>query len=191
MKKTSIRFITEIGIFSAVGLAIDFLAGLYSDIIWPLGGSISITMVAIFLMAYRWGLKGGLITGLLIGTIQILWAGSGAVYPLQIILDYVLAYTVVGVAGFYSKKIAYQQELTGKLYYVTNGIILAGVLRTIIHIISGYVYFREYTPEGLEKIKLTWSIIYNLGYMVPSIILCLIIVRVIYAKYHSLVEYQE
>lgn len=191
MKKNSIRFITEVAIFAALGLVLDFISGFYSKAIWPMGGSISLAMLPIFLMAIRHGLSGGLITGLLVGTIQILWGGSGVVYPIQTILDYTLAYTLVGVAGIYGNKIKSQETIQGKLFYITNGILLGTVLRTISHILSGYIYFREWTPDYFKTMPLTWSIIYNLGYMVPSLILCLLVIRILMNKYSDLILSDE
>ena len=63
MKNKELRFIAEIGIFTALGLVLDYAAGWYSNFIFPSGGSISIAMVPIFIIAFRWGLKGGLTVG--------------------------------------------------------------------------------------------------------------------------------
>lgn len=192
MKKTSIRFISEVGMFTAVGLVLDYLAGLYSKPIWEYGGSISLAMAAIFLMSYRWGLKGGLTTGLLIGSIQILYSFDDIVHPLQALLDYVLAYTAVGLAGVFSKKVAKTEE-TGKLYYITMGVILASGIRLIMHIVSGWVYFQAYIPSGiLESYPwYYWSIVYNMGYMIPSSILSLIVLLIISRRYPFLIEFQD
>lgn len=191
MRNNGVRFISEMGIFIALGLVLDFLASLYSNSIWPLGGSISIAMIPIFIMSFRYGLKGGLVSGFAVGSIQILWGGSGLVHWIQVLLDYTLAYAVVGLAGIYARKIHNEENVAAKLYYTNNAILIGGALRTILHIISGYVYFSAYAPEGLKELPFAWSIIYNLGYMVPSIIICLILMRVIVKKYTNLIEYAE
>lgn len=191
MKNNGVRFIAEMGIFIALGLVLDFLAGLYSSSIWPMGGSISIAMIPIFIMSFRYGLKGGLLSGLAIGVIQMLWAGSGIVHWIQAFLDYGLAYTLVGIGGIFAGKIAKEANTTAKLYYVNFAVLLGGSLRTVMHVLSGYVYFSDYAPEGLKDLPLAWSIIYNLGYMVPSIIICMVIISIIVYKYNNLVEYVE
>ena len=184
MNNKSVRFIVEVSIFAAIGLVLDFIAGLYSSGIWTAGGSLSIAMVPIFIMSFRWDWKGGILTGLLVGTIQLLMANSSYfVNPLQVILDYTLAYALVGVSGFYAKKIMASNNSS---YYITMGIIIGGVLRTISHILSGWFYFGMYAPEGFSS--LGWSIIYNSSYMLPSLILCLIVVLHIKKKAPQLVE---
>ena len=65
--KKIILFAAEVAIFSALALALDFICGLYLSFAWLNGGSISIAMVPIFIMCYRWGPKGGFLTALLTG----------------------------------------------------------------------------------------------------------------------------
>ena len=91
VQNKNVRFIAEVAVFAALGLEVDLLANFYSRYIWSQGGSISLVLVPIIFMAYRWGISAGLLTGLLVGSIQIIWAGSGIVHPVQVLLDYVLA----------------------------------------------------------------------------------------------------
>ena len=180
------RFIAEMGIFIALGLVFDFLSNIISGVLWPNGGSISIAMIPIFLMSYRHGIKGGLISGIAIGTIQMLWAGSGIVHWAQALLDYTLAYGIVGVAGLFAKKIK-DSSLKLRLIYVNVSVLIAGLLRTALHVISGFVYFKEYlpqySPEATNLILWLGSCIYNITYMLPSIILCMILMSIITFKY--------
>lgn len=178
MNKKMIRFMTEIGIFSALGLVLDYLAGLYSPAIWPAGGSISIAMVPIFLMACRWGLKGGLTTGLVVGAVQILWAsGSALVHPLQIILDYPLSYGVLGLIGMISSSLT-QENNSNVWLKLTVMMSLVGIARTIFHIVSGVLYF------GAPWVV---SIGYNMGYMMPSLVLSIVLMLLLLKKAKHLV----
>jgi thiamine transporter len=171
-KKT--RFITEIGIFSALGIALDFICGQLFSFAWLNGGSISIAMVPIFLMSYRWGLKGGLTTGVIVGTVQILWANSSYIVGFfQVFLDYIFAYGLVGIAGIFAKKVAHS-ELEKQIIYIILGSLLGGLLRSVSHIISGVIYFK--TP--------IWgSILYNMAYMGPSIVICILVMITIVNSY--------
>ena len=183
MNNKSVRFIVGVGVFSAMSLVLDFIAGLYSGGIWTAGGSLSIAMVPIFIMSFRWGLKGGILTGLIVGSLQILFANSSYfVNPLQVILDYTLAFSLVGVSGIFAGKINKNENV---VYYLTMGMIVGGILRTISHIISGVVYFGIYAPEGFNS--LGWSIIYNSSYMLPSLLICIIVVLQIQKKAPQLI----
>ena len=104
MRKKQIYFIAEVSIFAALGLIFDFLAGLYSAVIWPNGGSITLAFVPIFIIGYRHGLKGGLLTGLLVGTLQLFWSGYMLNF-FQVMLDYVLPNVLLGLVGVVSKQV--------------------------------------------------------------------------------------
>ena len=99
MRNNRLLFMVEIAVFSALALIFDLLANVVSFSLWPQGGSVSISMVPVFLMAYRWGVKGGLTTGLLLGLLQIISGTAYIMHPIQGLLDYIVAYTVVGFAG--------------------------------------------------------------------------------------------
>ena len=185
MRNKNVQFVVEIAIYSAIALVLDFLASLYSKVIWPMSGSISIAMIPIFITAYKYGLKGGLLTGLITGSLQILWAGGGTVHPVQIILEYPVAYMLVGVAGIFKSAVNKNQG-AGKLFYLSLGGIIGGGLRLIIHIIAGIIYFKAYTPDGLNVIG--WSVIYNMGYMIPSIIISIVCVIILQKRLPHLIK---
>ena len=67
--------------------------------------SISIAMVPIFIMAIRWGIKGGLLSGFLWGLLQVV---TGDIYFLtisQFLIEYFIAFAFVGFAGLFYKTI--------------------------------------------------------------------------------------
>ncbi|CAM5466230.1 Energy-coupled thiamine transporter ThiT OS=Lysinibacillus sphaericus OX=1421 GN=LS41612_03440 PE=4 SV=1 [Lysinibacillus sphaericus] len=69
MDKKRLLMLVEIAIFAAVGLVLDQV----SFKVWAQGGSVSLVMIPIILMAFRWGLLSGLTTGLLIGVLQTMF----------------------------------------------------------------------------------------------------------------------
>ncbi|MDQ1147224.1 energy-coupled thiamine transporter ThiT [Bacillus sp. SORGH_AS 510] len=92
-------FITEVAVFTALAYLLDYVGNILSFKIWPQGGSISIAMVPVFLMAYRWGGKGGVLTGFLLGLLQFILGYSQIYTILQGIIDYFIAFTVVRLCG--------------------------------------------------------------------------------------------
>ena len=167
-KKKLISFITDCAIFTALGLVLDFIAGPISKAMWPDGGSISICMVPIFMMGIKYGPKGGFLTGLLIGSIQILWGGS-IVHPFQVILDYVLAYTACGVASLFWKLIR-TKNVSMRYLWICLSIFCGCFLRTIFATISGMIYYE--TP-------LWASFTYNASYIAISMVLCMLLTCVL------------
>ena len=116
-RSKSILFITELAIFTALGIVFDYVCGLFGGISWANGGSVSIAMVPIFLMSYKHGLKGGLLIGLLVGSIQILW--GYIVHPVQVLLDYTLAYGVLGLTGI-AKRFFTENNLKNNIIIITS-----------------------------------------------------------------------
>ena len=169
-KKSKIRFIVEISVFTALGLTLDWIAGIYSSPFWSKGGSISIAMVAIFMMGYKYGAGGGLLTGFLMGTIQILW---GYVLGLgQVCLDYIIPYTVLGFVGLFKNKVN-STSGTKQIICITVPIIVVCIARTLCHVLSGIIYFE--TPF--------WgSLLYNGPFMLISTPLCILLTVILHRK---------
>ncbi|MGJ7910215.1 energy-coupled thiamine transporter ThiT [Neobacillus sp. LXY-1] len=190
--RSKTRFITEVAIFSALAYLLDFAANLLSLKIWPQGGSISIAMVPIFLMAYRWGLKGGLLTGFILGLLQVVMGFAQIYFIVQGFLDYFLAFTVVGFAGIFIRQINKSLEEGNKvwMYYSVFGAFIGSLLRYICHVISGAVFFGEYAPKGQPV--MIYSLLYNGTYMLPSFIVsAIIVVLVVAAMPKKLFVYQH
>lgn len=179
-KKT--QFITEIGIFSALAIALDLVCGLLFSFSWTQGGSISIGMFPVFIMAMRWGPKGGFSSGFIFGVIQIVLPTAflaGGLF--QVLFDYVFAFTVLGVAGF----MIYFIKANDKHNIIVVSsvfMIIAGLLRSIFHIISGMLFF---------DVPLWGSIVYNMPYMLPSMAVSIIIVIAFTLKAPQLVFLPE
>ena len=66
----------------------------------PQGGSVSLEMLPLLLFCVRWGMGGGLIACFAFGILQVFIQGAVSWGWQSILLDYVLAFGVIGVAGF-------------------------------------------------------------------------------------------
>lgn len=133
----------------------------------PAGGSITLfSMLVICLTGYWYGPAAGLITAFAYGILQFI-TGPYIVHPLQVLLDYPLAFGALGLSGFFWKS--------------KNGLIkgyLAGVLgRLIVHNISGYIFYTEYVSHNpAANLAAVWgSTLYNMSYILPEMILTLVL----------------
>lgn len=170
MDKKRLLMLVEIAIFAAIGLVLDQV----SFKVWAQGGSVSLVMVPIMLIAFRWGLVAGLTTGLLVGVMQTMF-GATIVHWLQGFLDYGVAFTVVGLAAVVREPVlaaAQNANKTKMALYIILGTVLAGFLRYTAHTIAGAVFFAEYAGDQNAWI---YSIIYNGTYMLPATILTAIV----------------
>lgn len=165
------RQMTEIAILIALATGLEYLSMVMPRL--PQGGSISISILPIIVLAYRHGLKIGVISGLIFGLIN--WMLVGFVIYVHWIegpVDYILAYGVVGLAALVFK----YKKHTATTFAIAAAI--GGLLRFIVHFLSGITIFSVFTPEGQS----TWlySLTYNASYMVPTIILVAILGFIIY-----------
>lgn len=180
MNRKKILFLVEVSIFTALALLLDILP--ISFKIWAQGGSVSFAMIPVFIVAFRWGIKGGLLSGFLWGMLQIAVGNAFILTPLQGFIDYAIAFTVIGFAGIFAK---YIQEAVkeGKvktyLTYITAGVLLGSILRFFAHYIAGIVFFGS-AIEG-QPVWL-YSLLYNISYMFPSFLLSAAIVFLLFHK---------
>ncbi|MEH7308515.1 energy-coupled thiamine transporter ThiT [Neobacillus drentensis] len=179
-KRSNTLFIAEVAVFAALAFLLDFVAGILSLKVWPQGGSVSIAMVPIFLMAYRWGIKGGLLTGFILGLLQVV-LGFAQVYTfLQGFIDYFLAFTIVGLAGIFAnqvKKSISNHEKGKWMTFVIIGALFGSALRYLCHVVSGILFFGEYAPKGQPVA--VYSLLYNGTFMLPSFIISAIIIIIV------------
>ncbi len=175
MKNT--QELTEIALFAALGLILDFISGLITGTIWAFGGSISFGVIPVFIVAFRRGIKAGLLTGFIVGTLQIILGETTIVHPIQFIMDYVLAYTVVGLSGLFSNNLNSAK--------IVVGIVLGMSAKFMLHFVSGVVYFSEFAGD---QNVLIYSLSYNASYMLPTLIVCIIIVTGIFKSNSLLFE---
>jgi thiamine transporter len=140
----------------------------------PQGGSVSLVMVPIALIAVRRGIIPGILTGLIVGLLQ-LFLGGYVVHPVQLLLDYPIAYAALGLAGIVRIS---NYENKQKRNVAIWGALLAGVLvRFACHFTSGIVWFGEYAPEGMN---VAWySLVYNITYLLPEMLISGIVLAVV------------
>lgn len=165
MHNKKLLMLVEIAVFAAIGLVLDKLS--FS---MPQGGSVSFVMLPIVLMAIRWGMSAGLATGVLIGVMQMLF-GAYILHWAQALLDYGVAFTIVGLAAVVRGPVlqAVKSKQKGKLIgWIVVGVIVGGTGRYAAHTVAGAIFFAEYAGT---KNPWIYSIVYNATYMVPAIAL--------------------
>ncbi len=163
MKKT--HLLTEVAAFVALSVICSFIK------VWemPQGGSVSLTMVPILLIAFRRGAFAGMLTGGIYGLISL--AIAGVIYhPMSVLLDYLLAFALVGMAGFFRKN----------LPMAICGTIVGVLGRFLSSLVSGAVLFGSYAPAGQNP--WVYSLIYQATYLLPELVICLVAIIFLYEK---------
>lgn len=168
MRSHRILLLVEISLTVALSAALNLLA-LRLPINFA-GGSISLSMVPIFVLALRRGVVAGLIAGFAFGCVDLV-IEPYFLAPIQVLLDYGVAYAAVGLAGLGSG--AFQRASSRSLLRgaaVAVPFMLLGCTgRFAAAWTSGVVFFASNAPAG-QPVWL-YSIIYNASYILPSLLI--------------------
>ena len=153
-------FDTRALVYGAMCISLSFVLSYIRLLHMPQGGSITPgSMLPIMVYAYWYGPRKGILAGVAYALLQMI-QDAYFVHPVQILLDYILAFGVLGCAGFFRKNL-----------YV--GVAVSGLLRFLSHFLSGAIFFAEYAPEGMNP----W--LYSLGYqascILPDLAICLVL----------------
>ncbi|MCL2694692.1 MAG: energy-coupled thiamine transporter ThiT [Clostridiales bacterium] len=146
-------------LYGAMCMALAFVLSYIKLFSMPMGGSITLaSMLPIFLYANRFGLRNGLLCGLAYGLLQFIQKPE-IYHPLQILLDYPLAFAALGLAG--------------SVKNLQLGVLFGGVGRFFFHFLSGAVFFATFAPESMSP--WWYAFLYNGSYMGAEILLCLVL----------------
>jgi thiamine transporter len=136
------------------------------------GGDISLSMLPIFVLALRRGAMPALAAGLMFGIIDYFYEPY-FVAPIQLLLDYPVAYAALALTGLGSaawKRATANGNVAAATAVATAAMAAGSAGRFLSHFVSGVVFFGSNAPAGQPVA--VYSAIYNLSYVVPSAILC-------------------
>lgn len=139
--------------FCAMAIALGTVLSNVKLFSFPWGGSVTLlSMLVICLPGYFFGLGAGLLTGIAYGVLQLL-IDPYVLYPMQLVVDYLLAFGALGLSGIFSR------SKNGLL----KGYIVAVLGRYVFAVLSGWIFFGAYAWEGWAP--LPYSLAYNAIYI--------------------------
>ena len=169
-----VRALCEGAIMLALAIVVNYLSkAVFANM--PYGGSVSLAMFPILFYAHRWGVGRGLLIGFAYGTMDMLLDGGYAWGWQSILLDYLAAYTVLGLGGLFR----------GKAWGIFPGIALGCAGRFLVHYLSGVTIYRIVVPTAVEGIGTfsdpgLYSLVYNGVYMLPNALIALVIAGILF-----------
>ena len=206
MSQTKIKTerLTTSAVMLALASALAMVCAVIPFLNLPFGGGYTVaSMLPIVVVAYMFGMKWGFFTASVYSVIQIvmdLYLGKGSTimalftpdsddfmgYGVAIailIIDYLIAYSVLGFGGIF------RNVIKNKTLALTLGVVVALSLRYVAHIASGFIFYGAwaewfFSQEDFYSIggwilnsfsgkwlSLIYSVFYNGLYMVPEIII--------------------
>lgn len=173
-KSTKARLYTRMLCEGAIMVALALVLNQLKIFRLPNGGSITLEMLPIFFYAVRWGVGPGLLAGFAFGLLQMFIDGAVAWGWQSLLLDYLVAFTPLGLAGLFK----------GKDRGIFAGTVLGSVVRFIVHFISGITIYAIVAPTELFNMTFTspwmYSLAYNGSYMAIDMALCLVVFGLLY-----------
>lgn len=206
--KTKFSYRTRALTECAVMIALATILSLIKIFELPWGGSVTAaSMLPIVIIGYRHGIKWGMLSSIVFSILQMLLGGgtiSAAFLPgedqmawylaiIMVFLDYLLAYSLVGLSGLFRNKNKPSTSLA-------LGALVGTFARFIAHFISGWILWGAWASsffEGFdettggsvgaffvntfdgEMLSCMYSFFYNALYMIPEIIITVILAVII------------
>ncbi len=137
----------------------------------PMGGGLTVcSMVPIVFVSFMYGPSWGLSTAFIYSVFQLLFGLDNVAYAsgawmaaLIVLFDYVVAYSVIGLAGFFR-----DEKRSPKRIILASVTVL--ILRFVCHFITGAFVWDALWPNEFGLSSTVYSFVYNGIYMLPEII---------------------
>ena len=150
----------------AMCIAIAFVLSCIRLFRMPQGGSITpAAMLPLILFMVACGPLKGFVVGCAFGLLKLL-ADPYIIHPLQLLVDYPLAYGAM-ILGCLATLLPVKKQ-----WQLPIAALLAGIGRYFMVVLSGAVFFAEYAGEQNAWI---YSLVYNISYLGPDILVCMLI----------------
>ena len=167
MPRIETRVLVEIALTIALAAVLNALK------IWrmPNGGTISLNMLPLFVLAIRRGVGPAVIAGALYGVVDLMF-DAYVVNWAQFVLDYPLAYAMIGLAGgahpAWRRAVAAGDTVRAMATVALPWMIVGTFGRFAAHWYSGIVFFGSFAPAGTPVA--VYSAVYNASYIIPSLV---------------------
>lgn len=169
-------------VVSALMIAIGTILSLFDFRgFWVNGGGVTFcSMLPLVIVSYRYGNRWGVFTALVYSLLQMVLGIKNVMYAPNwytavavILLDYVLAFTVIGMAGMFKGRIK-RQDLC-----LIAGIVVTFFLRFVCHFLSGWLIWDALWPNEMGMASAVYSLVYNGSYMLPEILITVVVAWVL------------
>ena len=179
----STKILTEIIVFSALSGALY----IFRPFSLPYGGSVTLgSMIPVIWLSMRRGVRVGIIAGTIFGIlalfIDMLLVGAINIIasPIQVILEYPVAFGILGMAGIFHKK---------TFGFPVIGVGISIFIKFIIHYLVGafiWVYVYGFPPEWGQFL---WPAVYNGSFLLVEFIISAILIVLLVKR--GTLEYQK
>ena len=145
-------------VYGAISIALSFALSYAKLFKLPQGGSVTFaSLLPLMIYCCMFGTRRGLIVCAIYGVLQAL-QDPFIIHPMQFLLDYPLAFGLIGVSGIFMEKGVFKDK---KVVAFLLGGVLAVVLRYACHVCSGVFAFADYADLDKYDTAIAYSMAYN------------------------------
>lgn len=145
-------------VYGAISIALSFALSYARIFKLPQGGSVTFaSLLPLMIYCCMFGTRRGLIVCTIYGVLQAL-QDPYIIHPMQFLLDYPLAFGLIGVSGIFMEKGVFKDK---KVVAFLLGGVIAVVLRYACHVCSGVFAFADYADLDKYGTAIAYSLAYN------------------------------
>lgn len=165
-------------VYGAISIALSFALSYAKLFKLPQGGSVTFaSLLPLMVYCCMFGTRRGLVVCTIYGVLQAL-QDPFIIHPMQFLLDYPLAFGLIGVSGIFMEKGVFKEK---KIVAFLLGGIIAVVLRYACHVCSGVFAFADYADLDKYGSAIVYSMAYN-SFMFVDMALALVAGSTLFAS---------
>ena len=177
--KTSVKRLAESAMLIAIGTVLSLISFQGP---WALGGGITVcAMLPLVLIAHRYGTGWGIFSALVFSVLQLVLGMNNVQYAPTalsaagiILLDYILAFTVMGCSACFNRVIKNRRAA------IVAGICVCFLGRYLCHFLSGVLIWEAMLPNELGWASWVWSLAYNGSFLIPEMLITAVVAALSY-----------
>lgn len=145
-------------VYGAISIALSFALSYARLFKLPQGGSVTFaSLLPLMVYCCMFGTRRGLVVCTIYGVLQAL-QDPFIIHPMQFLLDYPLAFGLIGVSGLFMEKGIFKSK---KVLAFLLGGVLGVVFRYACHVCSGAFAFADYADLDSYNSVIAYSMAYN------------------------------
>ncbi|MEG1662616.1 MAG: energy-coupled thiamine transporter ThiT [Clostridia bacterium] len=154
-------------VYGAIAIAMSFALSYIKFLELGQGGSITFaSLLPLIIYCCMFGTRRGIVVCLIYGVLQAI-QDPFIIHPMQFLLDYPLAFGLIGVSGIFMEKGLFKKH---KVVAFILGAVLAVLLRYSCHVCSGIFAFASYANIEKYGTAIAYSFAYNSFSLVDMLI---------------------
>ena len=166
--KWTTKDLVYMALYAALFIVLDVAVNTLGILQMPNGGSLGVSVIPLLMTSYHLGWQKGTVVAVLSILLQYV---TGPMYTPDLVgflLDYFFAFSVYGLASLFPNY---------KWFY--SGVLVTNLVRLICSTLSGILVW-ETAPWA--------SLVYNATYMIPTAILCLVLLPLVMPRIKPLMN---